>query len=367
MAMKRQEELPTPSLVIDEPTVQRNLQRMADYAQQHGLKLRPHSKTHKSIEFARRQMACGAVGLTVAKVGEARVMAEVCEDLLVGYPTVDIHRAQRLAQLALAKTVRVAIDSEMAAEVLSQAANTSGSTVGVLADIDVGFHRTGLQSPAAALRLAQYIWRLPGVRFDGLFCYPGHIGGNPEDQTSALGRVADLLAEVMDLLVRHSIPVSIVSGGSSPTALQSHLIPQLTEIRPGTYIFNDWNSASSGICSAQDCAARVICTVISDAVPGKVVLDAGSKTLASDRLSSDPVNGGFGHVVEYPEARIVRLSEEHGEVDVSNCPRRPRLGERVSVIPNHICPCVNLQDEAWLKCRDGGVTPLPVNARGMLV
>ena len=139
----------------------------------------------------------------------------------------------------------------------------------------------------------------------------------------------------------------------------------LTEIRPGTYVFNDMNTVRGGFCALGDVAAGIVCTVVSTAVPGKAVLDGGTKTFTSDRNAKDP-ESGHGHVVEFPEAKVVRLSEEHGELDVAACPRPPRVGERVTVIPNHVCPCVNLQDRTWLRHADGVVEPLPVDARGRL-
>ena len=126
------------------------------------------------------------------------------------------------------------------------------------------------------------------------------------------------------------------------------------------------NCVRSGVCGLEDCAAAIVCTVISNAVPGKVILDAGSKTLTSDRLSPNPEEGGHGLILEYPEARIVRLSEEHGEVDVSMLSKAPRLGEHVHVIPNHICPCINLQNEVWIRQDDGTLERVQVDARGML-
>jgi D-serine deaminase-like pyridoxal phosphate-dependent protein len=143
-------------------------------------------------------------------------------------------------------------------------------------------------------------------------------------------------------------------------------MPQVTEIRPGTYIFNDMSVVSCGYVPLEDCAARLRCTVISTAVPGKFVIDAGSKSLTQDRRTIDPDTAGFGHVVEYPEAVIVRLSEEHGEVDASQCSRRPKIGEVVDVIPNHICPCVNLQTMVWLRDEAGKLETMPIDARGQV-
>ena len=355
----------TPGLVIDAGVAKRNIDRLADYARAHRLRVRPHTKTHKSVRVARMQVKAGAGGLTVAKAGEAEVMAAASDDLLVAYPALDPHRCHRLAALAGRATVRVAVDSEQAVDALASAARDAGATIGILADLDVGFHRTGVQSPEAALALAQHVGQTRGVRLDGLFFYPGHVWSPADQQAALLGPVAEQVAAALALWRRHGLDAPIVSGGSTPTAYQSHLVGPQTEIRPGTYVYNDMNTVLAGFCALDDCAARLVCTVVSTAVPGKVVLDAGTKTLTSDRNATKP-ESGHGHIIEYPQAKIVRLSEEHGEVDVSACDRSPKLGERVHVIPNHICPCVNLQDAAWWRQPDGTLEPLPIDARGRL-
>jgi D-serine deaminase-like pyridoxal phosphate-dependent protein len=233
-------------------------------------------------------------------------------------------------------------------------------------DLDVGLHRTGVQSPREALELAQHVARTAGLRLDGIMCYPGQIKEPADQQADLLAPVAALLQETIDLWRRSGLEAKVVSGGSSPTAYQSHRVPQVTEIRPGTYLYNDMNQVSCGYATLDDCAARLACTVVSTAVPGKFVIDAGSKALTQDRRAQDPDTAGFGHVVEYPEAKITRLTEEHGEVDASGCPRRPTIGERVHVIPNHICPCVNLQTMAWVKDSAGALEPMPIDARGQV-
>jgi len=356
--------LATPCLIIDAAAVQRNIVRLAEYALQYELDVRPHTKTHKLVRVGQMQMEGGASGLTMAKVGEAEVMSKAADDLLVAYPTVDRHRTDRLAKLARHKTVRVAVDSVLAAKSLAASARASASTLGVLVDLDVGMHRTGLQTPDAALALAQMIDKEAGLRFDGLFCFPGHIWGTPAEQEESLLHVSQTLGAAVDLLDSHGLEAAIISGGSTPTAYQSHLVTDLTEIRPGTYIYNDANCFIGGYCQLEDCAARVLVTVVSDAVPNQVVIDAGTKTFSSDRCYPDPERG-FGYVVEYPDARVVKLTEEHGQIDVSNCSPRPKLGERLTVIPNHICPCVNLQDSIWWS-ENGVLEPIAVDARGKL-
>jgi D-serine deaminase-like pyridoxal phosphate-dependent protein len=363
------DELATPALVIDADRLRRNIDRLAAFAAAHGLAVRPHCKTHKSLAIARQQLAAGSRGLTVAKVGEAEALlpawSERQPDLLVAYPAVDEPRTRRLTALAARATVRVAVDTTAAIDALGAACRAVGTTIGLLLDLDVGMGRTGVADAAGIVALAHAAARYPSLRVDGLFCYPGHIWSPPAEQAPALAAVANRLQEALDACDRHGICRDIVSGGSTPTAFQSHLVPQFTEIRPGTYVFNDMNTVRGGFFSLEDCAARIVCTVVSDAVAGQVVLDAGTKTLTSDRCGPAP-DSGHGHVVEYPAAVITKLTEEHGQVDVRACPRRPRVGERVTVIPNHICPCINLQDAVWLRGEDGSLQRLPVDARGKL-
>ena len=356
----------TPALVIDAQTVHRNIERLAAYGHEHDLAIRPHVKTHKSRQLARLQMEAGALGLTAAKVGEAELMAEVANDILLGYPAIDAARTARLARLAAHATLRVAVDSMLGVKLIGEAVNRTKSTVGILVDLDVGMGRTGLQTPAEALKLAQWVDSAPGLRLDGLFCYPGHITGPAAKQQAALKAVSDKLAETLDLWANHGLQARIVSGGSTPTAYQSHLVPEYTEIRPGTYVYNDMNTVRGGYCRLEDCAAHIISTVVSNAVPGQVVIDAGSKTLTMDRCSPAP-DSGHGYIVEYPEAVITRLSEEHAQINITACGRGPQLGERVTVIPNHICPCVNLQDAGWWRDAQGQSVELSIDARGLLV
>jgi D-serine deaminase-like pyridoxal phosphate-dependent protein len=338
---------------------------MSVYGANHGIGIRPHTKTHKQRGISQQQIDAGAVGLTAAKLGEAEIMAEISNDILLAYPAVDPIRAAGVARLASSVTVRVAIDSMYAADAIARAAVTAGSTVGILVDVDIGMHRTGLQTPDEALSLAQHVDKENGLRLDGIMCYPGHVWASAELQGEMFEPISAKLAEVISLWAQHGLEAPIVSGGSTPTAYQSHLMPELTEIRPGTYVYNDMNIVHGGYCSLDDCAARIICTVVSDAVPDQIVIDAGSKTLTSDSCLKAP-DSGFGHIVEYPDARISALSEEHGQVDTSKCMQRPRIGEQVSVIPNHICPCVNLQDAVWWVEPGEAPKQISVDARGKI-
>lgn len=356
-------DIPTPSIVIDANIVRRNIARMASYAASNNLKLRPHTKTHKSLKLAKMQLESGAVGLSVAKVGEAITMAEATDELLIAFPILEPRRCAELAKLAAAKNILVAIDSSCCAKALSQAADSASTVIGILVELDVGMKRTGVQTPEDTLRLAQEVEQLPQLRLDGIMFYLGHIWDKPERQEPALKAVDSKLEQTIELWQRSGLEAKIVSGGSTPTAYQSGHITNMTEIRPGTFIFNDMNCVRGGFASMEDCAARIVCTVVSDSVPGQVVINAGSKTLSSDICILAP-DSGHGYIVEYPKAKIVKLNEEHGMVDVTACENPPKLGEQINIIPNHICACVNLQDYIWWQEEDKPPEPIPVDARG---
>ena len=330
------------------------------------MKLQPHTKTHKSARLGAMQMDWGATGLAVAKLGEAEVMARVTNDVLVAYPALDPARTEAAARLARTITLRVAIDSRDAADALSAAARQAGSTIGILVDLDVGLHRTGMQSAQDALALAQHVDATDGLRLDGLFYYPGHVRCAVDEQRPLLEAVQEQLKETINLWSAHGLEVPIVSGGSTPTQYQSHHVPATTKVRAGTSIFFDRIYFLYGFCEREEIAARIVATVVSNAAPGKAILDCGSKALSSDRLIGLSNEADFGIIEEYPDAIIGSLSEEHGEVDLSRSERVPKLGERVHIIPNHVCPTVNLQNQIHLRHDDGQIEQIPVDARGKL-
>lgn len=359
--------IPTPALVIDEAVADRNLANMQNYVNEHGLNLRPHIKTHKSLLMAKKQLAQGAKGLTVAKVGELEVMATICDDLLLAYPALDPARTHRIAQVAKSATVRVAVDSKAAVDALADAAVKAGVTIGILVDYDAGMRRTGLLTKEETLELAQYILAADGVRHDGLFCYPGHIGHtDPTAMTVALQEINTQLLAILDLWKQHNITATIVTGGSTPAAKLAHVITAYTEVRPGTYIYYCRLPAQNKRCSFDDIAATVLATVVSMPAADRCVLDVGGKGLTYDRSPTEPGPLNFGTLREFPGAFISGISEEHAVVNLTNCDKKPTLGQRVNIYPNHICPCVNLYDQGWLIQTDGSVAPLKIDARGML-
>lgn len=340
-------EIETPALIVDLDILERNLGRVAGYAKEHGLRLRPHTKTHKSIRVGARQLQSGAVGLTVAKVGEAEVMlgAEPA-DMLVAYPVIGQAKLARLAEVARKTHVTVALDSVVAARQLSDAARAAQVEIGVLAEVDVGLGRVGVSPGEPLLQLAQTIEKLPHLKLEGITFYPGHIRGVDETGLRALEELSTLLRSILADFRAAGIETRVVSGGSTPTLYHSHTVEGLTEIRPGTYVFNDLNTIASGGCTMADCAATILCTVVSISRPGQMIIDGGSKTFSSDRLSN-PAEVTFGHVVEAPAARFHKMNEEHGYVDMTHADQQFQVGERVHLIPNHVCVAVNLHEQVY--------------------
>ncbi|MEZ5400127.1 MAG: alanine racemase [Bryobacteraceae bacterium] len=340
-------EIETPAILIDLDVMERNLKRVADYARQHDLRLRPHTKTHKIPALGRKQLDLGAVGLTVAKVGEAEVMLESgAPDLLVAYPVIGRKKLERLMEVARKTRVTVALDSLVAARQLSDAARAAAVNVGVLAEVDAGLNRVGVTPGPQLIELARGIANLPRLDLLGFAFYPGHIKQMDEEAPSLIAALSQLVERTVREFRSAGLPVEIVSGGSTPALYHSHEVAGLTEIRPGTYIFNDRNTVELNACSWDDCAASILCTVVSTARPGQMIIDGGSKTFSSDRLATG--EPGFGLIAEAPAALFGKMNEEHGYVDLRKAEGAEfAVGDKVRVIPNHICVAMNLHEQVY--------------------
>lgn len=347
----RIDELDTPVPVVDLDIVEHNLAKMQAYCDHHGLALRPHIKTHKIPAFAHRQVELGAKGITCQKLGEAEVMIDAgLDDVLISYPLVGQAKADRLAALSRRAKLRIAIDSALAIDTVSAAARASNVPIGVLVEFDSGNRRTGVVSVDEALALAIQVEK-SGLRFDGLMTYPS---------TEA---TAEFVADARDKFSKAGIGMSVVSGGGTPNAWQAHEIAGLTEVRVGTYIYHDRATVAAGAAGFEECALHVHATVISRPTADRAVIDAGSKSLSSDRV--DPSAGsGYGLVKGYEDAIIERLNEEHGVIDISRCSRKPQVGERVQILPNHVCVVSNLHDEIAVSRGGVLIDTRRVEARG---
>ena len=266
-------ETPVPIVYLDR--LERNIARAAEYARAHGLTLRPHVKTHKSTSIAERQMRAGATGLSCATPREMEVMQAVSSDLLFAYPPIGESKLRRLVSLAPDVRVTVALDSAEAVAALGAAAARTDRSIGVYVELDVGLHRVGTQSVAEAIALIQAVMRHKHLSYRGIAFYPGHIREPVTNQVAKLERLNQQLALALDQLDRADVRPAVVSAGSTPTLWRSHELVGVTECRPGTYVYNDRTTADIGACDFDDCAAMILATVVSTAVPGQAVIGRG--------------------------------------------------------------------------------------------
>ena len=342
--------LDTPAMLVDLDIAEANIASMAAFARRSGLRLRPHLKTHKSLAMARRQLAAGAVGLCAATVGEAAAFAVGgVTDLTLAYPVVGARKLERLAAVCRAADLTLVADSTAVADGYQEVARQAGRTLRVLIEVDTGMGRVGA-TPDAAPGLARHVSGCHGLEFHGILTHAGHA----HDAEGQLGveRVAREEAAIMGAvraeLERAGHEVAVVSAGSSLTARYLSAADGITEIRPGTYVYNDLRTLACWSCTYEEIAATMLATVIS--VDGtRVVVDAGSKTLTT---STDPVYGQ-GHLLSRPDGAFTRLSEEHGVLSVDGAPCLS-VGDRVRILPIHACVWSDLQPEVY-GIRDGQV------------
>lgn len=357
-------ELDTPAVLIDLDIMERNLRRAQEYFSSHGIGLRPHMKTHKLPEVGRLQVELGAVGLTCAKLGEAEVMADAgIRDIFLAYPIWGETKLRRLTALAERIHLTVAFDSREVAEGISTAAQAAGTVIDALVETDTGMGRCGIQPGEPLLDLSRRVRDLPGLRFQGLMTYQGFLAGPIAERAEQMREEGERLAGILAELESHDLRCEIVSGGTSPTMYYTHLAPAITEQRCGTYVFNDRNMVSADAVGWEDCALTIATTVVSNAVPGGLILDGGSKTFSSDRCAAWD---GHGRVVEDPELLFLKMNEEHGYVRRQGSTQPHPIGERLHVIPNHVCTTVNMHDEVWVHRNGEVVDCWRVAARGKL-
>jgi D-serine deaminase-like pyridoxal phosphate-dependent protein len=361
-------ELDTPAVLIDLDRMERNIRRAQEHCARHGKSMRPHIKTHKIPRIARMQVDAGAMGITCAKLGEVEVMvAAGLKEILLAYPIVGDQKLRRLVRLAQEANLTVAFDSPEVARGISEAIGRygegSGRSIGALVEIDTGTGRCGVAPGPGLVNLCRQVRDLPGLEFRGLMTYQGWVRGTEEERAAQLREENERLKRVRGELAAAGLEIAELSGGSTPTLFQSHLVEPITDNRAGTYVFNDVNTVSTGSVTWDDCAMCIAVTVVSTAVPGQIIIDGGSKTFTSDRqaYSEEPTHG---HVVEDPDLRFVKMNEEHGYVKRDRSSKQHRIGDRLHVIPNHVCVAVNMHDEVYVHRNGEVIDTWPVAARG---
>ncbi|MDE2791345.1 MAG: alanine racemase [Paracoccaceae bacterium] len=340
-------DLETPVPIVNLDVVENNLRRWQARCDQLGLKNRPHVKTHKMTALARFQLAVGASGITVQKLGEAEVMAGAgISDILVTFNIVNRAKLERLAELSRTARVSVVADNAVVIEGIAWAASAAGRRIGVLVECDTGGGRNGVQSPDEAAALARQISGSPYLDCAGLMTFPAPGGRQP---------MAAFLAEAKSLMDG----ADCVSVGGTPDMWSDDGLWVATEYRAGTYIFNDLSTITAGASTESDCAVDILSTVVSRPTADRAIVDAGSKALTSDQLGET----GFGRV-RGGRSRLYALTEEHGLLDTRDFERRLDVGDIVRIIPNHICPVINLFDKVAVS-KGGIVLGLAtVDARG---
>ncbi|WP_159612701.1 alanine racemase [Glutamicibacter sp. JC586] len=355
----------TPHIMIDVAQLEKNISKMANRVSSQGLKLRPHAKTHKMLEVAYRQLDAGAVGLTVATVGEALSFAlQGVAKIFIAYPLwVDESQATRILELLKRSKLSIGTDSVEAVHQMSVTLGEKAAKIRLMIEIDSGHHRSGV-APQDAVAIAQAA-REVGMKVQGVFTFPGH-SYDPDGIDAAVNDEYKALAEATRLLRESGFEIKRISGGSSPTAALSDS-SVLTEVRPGVYVFGDAQQYELGRITFDEIALSVASTVVSRHqgeanIPRRIVLDAGSKILGSDRPSWAT---GYGRIVECPDARIIALSEHHATVQWPEDLELPAHGTQLQVIPNHVCQAVNLVDSVLAVHPDETNEVWDVTARGL--
>ena len=324
----RIEELETPVAVVDLNRLSVNIDHLQKYLASHDIDNRPHIKTHRIPAIAHMQLEAGAVGITCQTLSEAEVMCSTgIRDIFLPYNLLSDAKLKRLMHLARRAKMSVTADSARTVSGYAEAAAAEGTVLPVLIEMDGGYERCGVTTPEGVRALARQIDSAPNLHFGGLMVYPS----NPESNA--------FMGEAKMQLAQEGLAVERVSGGSSFVMWQAHEFTEFTEHRAGMYVYGDRNLVDAGVMALDDCSYFVLATVVSRPTEDRVVLDSGSKSLAADSARQTP---GHGLIVEYPQAEIFKLSEEHGHVDVSRCDRKPEIGERVSVLVNHCCVSNNL-------------------------
>lgn len=359
------DELQTPALLVDGPTLVRNIAEMAERARLAGVELWPHCKTHKTPEIAALQRDHGAPGLTVATLHEAEVFAAAGhQDLLIAYPPVGSARLERLTELARTARVRVALDSEETLVALDDACRTAKVELGWLWEVDCGANRLGTPPGAPTARLvAPFVRRCRHATFAGVLTFAGHAYGaqSAEELRSIAADERAAVRETSEELAALGVKPAALSIGTTPTAHQLEAAEGVTEIRPGNYVFYDATQVALGLVSAERCALSVLATVVARPDPKRLILDCGSKALAAERLTT--LARGLGLVAGDGALVVGRLFEEHAIVEAPE-PSTISVGARLRVIPNHACASVNLHDRMLITEGQDVVDEWRIPARG---
>ena len=360
-------DLPTPCLLIDRERAMDNIRMMQEKADSLGLRLRPHIKTHRMPYFARLQIEAGAAGIACAKLGEAEVMAEAgIKDIFIANELIGLDKYERLRALHRRVRIRVGIDNEYQLAQMEKVFAAEDAPLEVLIEYEVGEVRTGVVDDAQLAALAEAILRCRHVVLKGVFSHEGHTyrAKNAEDCREKAREAYRRTVRAANLIRELGADLDTVSVGATPSVMNGDYYEGVTELRLGTYIFFDVGQ-SRAIGDFSRCAATVLASVLSKPQGERVVLDAGAKALVSqNRPDGICATEGFGAIKGAEHITIANLYDEHGVLNSAEFRDRAAVGDKVEVIPSHVCPTVNLYDNAYLVSRGRVLQTIPVACRG---
>ncbi len=358
--------LPTPAVTINMNIVEKNIEEMLKGTLCVGIKHRPHIKTHRSSFFAKMQVEAGCCGVTVAKLGEAEVMEKAgIKDIFVAYPIIGEDKLSRLLALSEHAKLITIVNSYVGAKALSDVFQASGKKIDVLIELDGGLNRGGVKPGKSVLAFANEISGLKGIHIIGLMYYGGLVydSHNKEEIRNFAKQERDVLTENAKMLMAEGFCMEVLSAGSSFTGKFPEDLEGITECRSGHYIFNDCGQLDVGLAEPENCALRVIATIVSKPDEHVVIADVGTKSLTSDRCHH---RLGYGFIIGHPEIEIYSLNEEHAFLRCEG-KNSLQIGEKIEIIPNHACVVTNLVDEVY-GFRDGMLEQIiKIDARGKSV
>lgn len=368
MNNKLYEIIDTPSLIIDEEIVLDNIKNTQALADSKGVLLRPHIKTHRMPYFAKLQMKYGATGIACAKIGEAEVMANHgIQDIFIANEIVGILKYKRLKALRpLVKKLRIGIDNTTQVDQIEQVFSTEKEPLEVLIEYEVGENRSGVIEDTDLIHLVKYTLKKKHIIIKGIFSHEGHTykAANRIECISLAENAYRRTLHAADLMRNMGVEVETISVGATPSILNGAFTEGITELRIGTYIFFDVGQASA-IEDFSHCAATVLATVISKPNKERVVIDAGAKALVSqNRNIGICATNGFGRIKNFENVTIAALFDEHGVIINKAFNEQVKIGDKVEVIPSHICPTVNLYDKAILIKNNDIVRTIDIACRG---
>jgi len=360
-------ELDTPALVVNKDVMQKNIQEMQEKADRSGVNLRPHTKTHRTPAIARMQVEAGAKGITVAKVGEAEVMAEAgLTDIFIANEIYGLQKMERLKKVARKVKVAVGVDNKEQVQLLSQVFAGEEKPIEVLIEVETGEERSGLVPGTELVELAKCIEATPNVKLRGIFSHEGHTYGaaTPLECAELFRKSQEDTLYAAKLITDAGISLEVISIGATPSIMLGEILPGITEIRPGTYVLMD-AAQGHAIGDYSKCAITVLATVVSKPTPERIVLDTGVKSLtAFTRNKGICYTPGFGLLKGTDDIRLNKLYDEHGLINNKELNKKLQIGDKVEIIPNHVCPTCNLYDKIYIVDKGRVVDELPILCRG---